>query len=101
MLNKFHWVTLIFHREEINVIRQTCYFRTFNMASFMIFVRFALALILVVWVLGQNIVTPEISFLTLSWYNITRLSLVMFVPNAFTFLAEALKSIKRIEVRES
>ena len=69
------------------------------MASFMIFVRLALALILVVWVLGQNIVTPEIAFLTLSWYNITRLSLVMFVPNAFTFLAEALKSIKRIEVR--
>ena len=99
MLYKSNWLPLAFDREEINVIRQTCYFRTFNMASFMIFVRLALALILVVWVLGQNIVTPEIAFLTFSWYNITRLSLVMFVPNAFTFLAEALKSIKRIEVR--
>ena len=64
----------------------------------MIFVRLALAIILLVWVLKQNIVTPEIAFLTLSWYNITRLSLVMFVPNAFTFVAEALKSISRIEV---
>ena len=86
------------YREEINVIRQTCYFRTINMSSFMIFVRLALAIILLVWVLKQNIVTPEIAFLTLSWYNITRLSLVMFVPNAFTFVAEALKSISRIEV---
>ena len=65
----------------------------------MIFVRLALAIILLVWVLKQNMVTPEIAFLTLSWYNITRLSLVMFVPNAFTFVAEALKSISRIEVR--
>jgi hypothetical protein len=47
------------------------------MASFMIFVRLALAIILLVWVLGQNLVTPEIALLTLSWYNITRLSLVM------------------------
>ena len=103
MMNKkviYDFITfaLSFDSEEINVIRQTCYFRTFNMASFMIFVRLALSLILIVWVLGQNVVTPEIAFLTLSWYNITRLSLVMFVPNAFTFLAEALKSIKRIEV---
>ena len=86
------------YREEINVIRQTCYFRTINMSSFMIFVRLALAIILLVWVIKENIVTPEIAFLTLSWYNITRLSLVMFVPNAFTFVAEALKSISRIEV---
>ena len=64
----------------------------------MICVRLALAIILLVWVLKQNMVTPEIAFLTLSWYNITRLSLVMFVPNAFTFVAEALKSISRIEV---
>ena len=80
------------------MIQRTCFFRTFNLASFMIFVRLALAIILLVWVFRQNIVTPEIAFLTLSWYNITRLSLVMFVPNAFTFVAEALKSIGRIEV---
>ena len=69
------------------------------MSSFMIFVRLALAIILLVWVIKENIVTPEIAFLTLSWYNITKISLVYFVPHAFTFAAEALKSISRIEVR--
>ena len=92
------WKFNVHFREEINVIRRTCYFRTFNIASFMVFVRFSLAIMLLVWVLRKNVVTPEIAFLTLSWYNLTRLSLVLFVPNAMTFVAEALKSISRIEV---
>ena len=69
------------------------------MSSFMVFVRVALAMILLIWVFRHNLVTPEIAFLTLSWYNITRLSMVLFVPNACTFVAEALRSVGRVEVR--
>ena len=80
------------------MIKKACYFRTFNNGCFQTFVRFALALILLAWVLGQNIVTPEIAFLTFAWYNLSAMGLVLAVPNACTLGAEALKSIRRIEV---
>ena len=45
----------------------------------------------------QNIVTPEIAFVTLSWYSVIRLSLVKFFPAALSLSSEAIKSINRIE----
>ena len=84
-------------RDEINVIKKTFYLRAFDSASSMIFVRLALALILILWVLNQNIVTPELAFLTLAWYNVSVLCLVYFLPSACTLGSEALKSISRIE----
>ena len=83
--------------KEIELIQKNFNIMAFNFTAFMVFLRLGLAFVIMVWVLQQNIVTPEIAFLTLSWYNVLRLSLVRFVPYQLKLSSEAIKAIKRVE----
>ena len=84
-------------KREIDVIQKNFGIRSFNYSAYMVFLKIGLGLILLAWVMQQNIVTPEIAFLTLSWYNVIRLSLMKFFPAGLSLSSEAIKSINRVE----
>ena len=56
-----------------------------------------MSLILLTYVLSGEILTAEKAFLTLSLFNVVRLSITLFFPLAIQLVSEALISIKRIQ----
>ena len=84
-------------KDEMGKIRSNYYVQTLNYTMFGVFTPLVLCFILLIWVWNQEIVTPEIAFLTLSWYNLVKVSSVRFFTNALSFGSQAMKSIKRIE----
>ena len=84
-------------KEEVGKIRKNYSIQSFNMTAYGVFLRVVLALILMIWVFQQKIVSPEIAFLILSWYNLVKTSFIKFFANGLNFGSQAIKSIKRIE----
>ena len=84
-------------RAEINVIQKSCFFKAFNMCFFFTSSRIVMAIIFLTYVLMGDILTAEKAFLTLGLFNVVRLSMCMFFPNAIALMSESLISIKRIQ----
>lgn len=70
--------------------------------SFIIFsTRCSIFLTLVAYALsGDTVITAEKIFVLASFYNILRQTMTVFFPAGITQLAEALISVKRIQVNE-
>ena len=84
-------------KDEIEVIRQNYYIQAFNYSAYSCFVRTVLAFIFMIWVANQKIVTPEIAFLILSWYNVIKVNWIKFFTKELELGSQAIKSINRIE----
>lgn len=84
-------------KAEISVIQKTCFYKAFNMVFFFTASRMVMALIFLTYVLMGDVLTAEKAFLTLALFNVVKLSMTLFFPNAIQMTSEALISIQRIE----
>ena len=84
-------------KEEIEMIHKNYYLQAFNYSAYLCFVRIVLTFILMIWVVHQEIVTPEIAFLILSWYNVIKVTWIKFFTKELELGSQAIKSINRIE----
>ena len=86
-----------FDRQEMNVIKKTFCYKSFNFNFFFVSSRLVFLAILIPYITSGQTLTAEAAFFTLSLFNTVRLSMTLFFPNAISFLSEALVSVKRIQ----
>lgn len=84
-------------KKEIDVIRKTSYFRSFNFSFFFTASRFILLCTFLVFGLTGEVLTAEKAFLALSLYNTVRLSMTLFFPFAISMLGECRASVDRVQ----
>jgi len=84
-------------KEEIDVVRNTSYYRAFNFSFFFTASRFILLCTFLVFGFTGEVLTAEKAFLCLSMFNTVRLSMTLFFPFAISQLGETRVSIKRIQ----
>lgn len=85
-------------RKEINVIQASGYGRGILLSFIIITTRFAMFLTLITYVLAGNNVDAEKVFVLTSFYNILRQTMTVFFPSGIAQIAEALVSVKRLQV---
>ena len=74
----------VLFREEIDVVRTTNQYRSFNFSFFFSASRFILVCTFLVYGLTSDVLTAETAFVTLSLYNTVRNSMTFFFPVAIS-----------------
>ncbi|XP_026820606.1 multidrug resistance-associated protein 4-like isoform X2 [Rhopalosiphum maidis] len=93
----FEYLVQYARKMEIQQIRGSSYIRAIFL-SFMVFhTRIALFFSILAYVLLGNYITAQKVFVVTTYYNILRVSLTIFFPQAIAQIAELLMTIKRIQ----
>ena len=84
-------------KDEIEIVKKTCMFQAINVILYFALIPIVLALVFSAYVSMGNVLTAEKAFLTMTFYNVVKISLVRKFPAAVQGLTETLISIKRIQ----
>lgn len=79
------------------MIQKAAFFRAINISVYSCTTQTILAIILLPLFIQNVTITPAMVFLPLTWINVLKLSLALFMPNAVAFFSESRVSIKRIQ----
>ena len=90
-------IKIYFSRLEIKALTKTSYIRGLMVAMMVFTERFALYLTIITYVLLDNPLTSDKVFSIAQFYNTVQLYIVIFFPFAWSTLAEAKVSIRRLE----
>ena len=95
--NSFAKLVADARKEEIEIVKKTCMFQAINVILYFALIPIVLALVFSAYVSMGNVLTAEKAFLTMTFYNVVKISLVRKFPAAVQGLTETLISIKRIQ----
>ena len=95
--NSFAKLVANARKEEIEIVKKTCMFQAINVILYFALIPIVLALVFSAYVSMGNVLTAEKAFLTMTFYNVVKISLVRKFPAAVQGLTETLISIKRIQ----
>lgn len=96
----FYDKLVYFHfSHEINILTLTSYLRGFTLASFIFTERTTLYFTIMAYVLRGNNISADKVFSMAQYFNILQATMAIFYPMAVAYAAEALISIKRLEVK--
>lgn len=82
---------------ELKMIRYVSYLRGVVFSFIMFTTRFSIFTSLVAFALLGNVVTAEKAFVITAYYNLLRNTMTEFFPQALSFTAEVIVSLKRIQ----
>ena len=95
--NSFAKLVANARKDEIEIVKKTCMFQAINVILYFTLIPIVLALVFSAYISMGNVLTAEKAFLTMTFYNVVKISLVKKFPDAVQGLTETLISIKRIQ----
>lgn len=92
-------VYFFFNRMEVAFILKTSFIKGFSTALSVFTERFILFAAVVAFVVMGGDIRAEITFSLVQYFNLLQLACNILFPMALSFLAEAMVSVRRLEVR--
>ena len=100
LTHQFIWLILfvLLFRREIAKISQACFLKAINLAMFFVASKIILFVCFITYVFLGGKLSADIVFVTTMLFNILRINVTRFFPQAIAATAEALVTCKRIQV---